>query len=152
MRKPAMRANSFGRLSASGETATHAVVSNADRWTRRRVYLRSTVVLVLVLSLSYTLYWSAQARMRESRQAVMIAALSAEELFGFGSAAKAACTSTQSITWDELSRSVSADDDGTVSADISRGFSAFAEIQTQLGVASACSAAIDAISRRRHAR
>jgi hypothetical protein len=82
----------------------------------------------------------------------MIAALSAEELFGFGSAAKAVCTSTQSITWDQLSRSVSANDDGTVSADISRGFAAFAELKTQLGVEAACSAAIDAISTRRHAR
>ena len=90
--------------------------------------------------------------MRDAHQSAMIGALSAEGLFGFGSAAKAACTSTESITWDQLSRSVSANDDGSVSADISRGFAVFAELKTQLGVEGACSTAIDAISTRKHAR
>ncbi len=152
MRNQSVQSKTFGRLSASGETAAHAAELGADGRPRRQAFLRSGIVLVSVFCLSYALYWSAHVRMRDFDHASMFATLSADEVFGFGSAAMAACRSTESITWDQLSRSVSAEDDGAVSEGISRGFAAFAELKTQIGEEAACSAAIEAFTAREHAR
>lgn len=152
MRKPAQRSKTFGRLSASGETAIHAGMLDSDANVGRATFLRSSVILILTLSLSCAFYWAAYVRISNSELTPKIATLPADEFFGFGSAVIAACRSTEPITWDRLSRSVSAEDDGTVSEGIARGFAAFAELQTQIGEEAACSAAIDAITAREPAR
>jgi hypothetical protein len=152
MQKRTAQAETVGRRSVTAEKAAQAGAFPIDRQTRDLSPQRAGVLLLVVLGLVLAVFWSAEVRTRQTEHASTIANLSDGGLFGFGSAALAACGSSATVTLEKLSLYVSSPADGTVSPDISRGFAAFAELSTRLGEEAACGVAFDAISVRNGAR
>jgi hypothetical protein len=152
MRKRTAQTKTVDRHSVVAEESERAGVFPVDRQTRDLPLPRAGVVLLFGLGLVLAIFWSAEVRPRETEHASTIANLTDDGLFGFGSAALAACGSSATVTFEQLSRSVSSPADGTISPDISRGFAAFAELGTRLGEEAACGVAFDAISARNGAR
>jgi hypothetical protein len=148
MLKRTAQTKTVGRHSVIAEDSAQASAFPVDRQSPDLPLQRAAVVLIIVFCLLMAIFWSADLRTRETEHVSTIAMLTEEELFGFGSAALAACGSSATLTWDQLSKSVFSPADGTVSPDISRGFAAFAQLSTRLGDEAACEAAREAFSAR----